>query len=87
MWVKVHTYPDSGITCYAVNADTGVALWVRQDDTEFRIELEVPVGVDDSGRIIRHLPLLQICDTQEEADEKVKDLLIAVDAGENLFEI
>ncbi|MYF54880.1 hypothetical protein F4083_02315 [Candidatus Poribacteria bacterium] len=87
MWVKVQTSVGSNVTCYAVNADTGVALWVRQNDTEFRIELEVPVGVDASGNLIRHLPLLQICDTQEEADEKVNDLLNAVEAGENLFEI
>ena len=91
LWVKIHTTVASGddqtITCRAINADTGVVLWVRQVENEFRIELEVAVGVDNNGEVVRHLPLLEICSTQADADEKIDDFLTAVNNGKNLFEI
>jgi len=90
LWVKIDPdlSPKSGnVTNYAVNTDTGSVIWIRHFNEEFRIEIELAVGVYSNDELARHIPLLGICFSKEAAEEKVDKLLTALKNGEKLFEI
>lgn len=92
MWIKISkTTPitiGDATEVLAVNTTTAKALWLTKTSGKFVLQLETVMAVDARGtEISRHLAMLGIFDSREEAKQKVDEFLAEAAKREGLFEI
>lgn len=89
MWIKLsETNPITvGDTTevLAINTTTAKALWLTENQGKFVLELETVIAPDK--QISRHLAMLGVFDTSEEAKQKVDEFLAEAAKREGVFEM
>ena len=92
MWIKISkenpiTVGDT-VEVLAVNTTTGKAIWLTEQQGSFILQLETVLAVDATGtKISRHLAMLGVFSSREEAKQKVDEFLTEVADREGLFEM
>lgn len=88
MWIKVSKVNPISVgtaEVLAINSTTAKALWLSETPNGFALELETPIAPDK--QISRHLALLGVFDTSEQAKQKVDEFLAEAAKREGLFEM
>ena len=91
MWIKISEENPIVITdiqskvlaeVLAINTTTGKAIWVKEQDGKFILQLETPHPTND---VERHLAWLGIFDSEDEAKKKCDEFLAKAEEKEGLF--